>query len=253
VNHNEAKSILLLYRHGTADAQEPQIAEALALAERDQELKDWLVIHCAREFVVREKFQQIAAPAGLKEQIISEQAVNKKIIPLWRREIRLLPLAAVILLSGLLALLWFANQRERDDTLAVFQNQMAGVALRGYAMDFATNDPVPIRAYLAQNHAPADFILPQTLQQISLVGCAVQGWQNVKVSMICFRSNHASSAAASDVWLFVVDQNSVKKLTAGSSPHFSKVNQLATATWTQGGKLYFFGTTDDAQAVKRYL
>jgi hypothetical protein len=253
VNHNEAKSILLLYRHGTADAEDPQIAEALALAERDPELKDWLVIHCAREFVVREKFQQITAPAGLKGQIISEQAVNKKIIPLWRREIRLLPLAAAILLSGLLAALWFANHRERDDTLAVFQNQMAGVALRGYAMDLTTNDPVQIRAYLGQNQAPADFILPEKLQQAQLVGCAVEGWQNVKVSMICFRSNQAAPSVSSDIWLFVVDQNSVKKLASGSATHFSKISRLATATWSQGDKLYFLGTTGDEQAVQHYL
>ena len=62
MNRDEAKSILLLYRHGTADADDPQIAEALALAEHDPELKDWLVEHCARQIVLREKFRQIPVP-----------------------------------------------------------------------------------------------------------------------------------------------------------------------------------------------
>jgi hypothetical protein len=77
VNHDEAKNILLLYRHGTADADDPQIAGALALAQRDPELARWLEEHCARQFVLREKFRQIAAPAGLREQIISEHAAQK--------------------------------------------------------------------------------------------------------------------------------------------------------------------------------
>ena len=34
MNRDEAKNILLLYRPGTADAEDPQIAEALALAEQ---------------------------------------------------------------------------------------------------------------------------------------------------------------------------------------------------------------------------
>jgi hypothetical protein len=253
VNHDEAKTILLRYRHGTADAADPQIAEALALAERDRELKDWLVKHCARQFVLREKFRQISAPAALKEQIISEQAAVEKMIPLWRREIRLVPLAAMVLLAGLLASFWFANHRGHDGALAVFQNQMAGIALRGYAMDLTTNDPAPIRTFLAQNHAPADFILSETLQKAGLVGCAVEGWQNVKVSMICFRASRAATDTSSDLWLFVVDRNSMEKSSAGPVPQFSKVNRLMTATWIKGDKLYFLGTTGDAQVIRQYL
>jgi len=49
MNHNEAKDILLLYRPGTADVADPQIAEALALAQRDAELARWFGEHCARQ------------------------------------------------------------------------------------------------------------------------------------------------------------------------------------------------------------
>jgi hypothetical protein len=253
VNRDEAKAILLLYRHGTADADDPQIAEALALAERDRELKDWLVIHCAREFVLREKLRQIPAPSGLQEQIISEWKSSERVISFWRRKATLVPVAAMILLSGLLLAVWFARQGNRDDTLTVFQNQMAGVALRGYGMDLTTNDPAQIRAYLTQNHAPSDFVWPEKLKQMNLVGCAIQGWQDVKVTMVCFRSRQAAPEVSSDIWLFVVDRNSLKKLSIGSVPQFSKVNRLMTATWTQGDKLYFLGTTADAKTIQRYL
>ncbi|MEJ0090234.1 MAG: hypothetical protein WDM80_10870 [Limisphaerales bacterium] len=253
MNRDEAKAVLLLYRHGTADKEDPQIAEALALAQSDQELKDWLVIHCARQFVLREQFQRIAVPVGLKEQIISEQAAGERDVPSGLPKLRLVPVLALILLSGVLAVFWLADQRERDDTLVVFQTQMAGIALRGYGMDLTTNDPVQIRAYLAKNGAPSDFILPGTLKQIQLAGCALEGWQGVKVSMVCFRSSRSAPDVSSDVWLFVVDKASVKKLSAGPIPQIAPVNRLITATWVQGDKLYFLGTTGDAQTLQEYL
>ena len=106
MNRDEAKSILLLYRHGTADADDPQVAGALALAEQDQELKDWLVRHCARQFVLRERFRQIPMPAALKEQIISEQAVREKMI-FWplKYAYALAAVAALVLLVALLPFL----------------------------------------------------------------------------------------------------------------------------------------------------
>lgn len=251
MNRDEARQILLLYRPGTADVNDPQIAEALALAERDPELKDWLVVHCTRQLVLREKFRQIAAPAGLKEQIISEQAAQGKII-FWRPRFALAA-AAVILLFGTLAFFFFPKHGA-DDTLAVYQNQMVGLALRGYGMDLMTNNPAQIRAYLAQNHAPADFVLPKALMQSALTGCAVEGWQNTKVSMICFRTAKSVAAGGqSDLWLFVVDRASVKDAPADVLPQFSKVNRLITATWTQGGKLYVLGTEGDKETIKQYL
>jgi hypothetical protein len=250
VNNDEAKNVLLLYRHGTADADDPQIVEALALAERDTELKNWLAVHCARQFVLREKFRQIAAPSGLKEQIISEQATQGKMI-FSRQKFALAAVAVLLFLTALIP--WFSH-RGHGDTLAIYQNRMAGVALRGYAMDLATNSPEQIRAYLAQNHAPTDFVLPAGLKQVTLTGCAVENWQGAKVSMVCFHTGKQPAASgASDLWLFVVDRVSIKDAPAESAPQFSKVNRLITATWTQDDKLYLLGVEGDEQTIRQYL
>jgi hypothetical protein len=202
VNCNEAKQILLLHRHGLAEADDPEIAEALALAKREPELARWLEEHCARQFVLRDRFRQIPVPAGLKEQIVSEYAAERRRI-LWRKK-SVTAVLAVLVLLAVFAPLWF-SRHGHDDTLAIYQNRMASIALRGYAMDLATNNPEQIRAFLAQNHAPADFVLPAALNQAALTGCAVEGWQNVKVSMICFRTGKSSAAGEQiDLWLFVV-------------------------------------------------
>ncbi|MGH7953003.1 MAG: hypothetical protein ACREFE_13960, partial [Limisphaerales bacterium] len=212
----------------------------------------WFEEHRARQKALREKFRQIAAPAGLKEQIISEQTAQEKII--FRRHTFELAAAAVVVGLILLAPFWFRPQKNNDNTFATFENRMAGIALRGYDMDLTTNNPAQIRAYLAQNRAPADYVLPAGLQKITTTGCAVENWQGAKVSMICFRTGKPlPPGEQNDVWLFVSDYAAVNGAPAESSPHISKINRLTTATWTQNGKLYLLGIESDEQTIRKFL
>ena len=257
MNVNEAKTILLLYRPGTADAEDPQIAGALALAKREPELARWLEGHCARQEALRAKFQQIIVPAGLKEQIISESAARAVTVARQRRNTvfaAAAAMAAVVVLLIVLSSFRLPHRQKEDDTLAVYRNQMAGIALRGYGMDFTTNDPEQIRAYLAQNKSPSDYVLPAGLQHATTTGCAVEGWQNAKVSMICFRTGKPLPPnQSSDLWLFVVDRASLKDAPTIGQPRFIAVNRLITAVWAQGDKVYLLGTEGDESTIRKYL
>jgi len=247
---------LLLYRPETVDAEDPEIAGALALAKREPELARWLEDHSARQEALRAKFRQITVPAGLKDQIISEQAARAMTISRQRRNTvfaAVAAMAAVVILLIVLSSSWLPR-RPNDDTLAVYRNQMVGIALRGYGMDLMTNDPVQVRAYLARNTAPSDYVLPAALQKTDVTGCAVEGWQNVKVSMICFRTGRPLPPnQSSDLWLFVVDRASLKDAPESSQPRFIAVNQLITAIWAQGDKVYLLGTEGDESAIRKYL
>ena len=253
MNRDEAKTILLLYRPGTADADDPQIAGALGLARQDPELTRWLVEHCARQETLRAGFRKIPAPAGLKEQIISEQAAQEKIIS-WRPNAILVAAAVVAALAlVVLAPLWFQH-RGNEETFAIYRSRMADVALRGYTMDLATNNPAQVRAYLAQNHAPADYVLPAPLEKTAVTGCAIEGWQGAKVSMICFRTGRPlPPGEQSDLWLFVIDRSTVKNAPPMGSRQFVRVNKLMTVTWTQGDTLYVLGMEGDEQTLQQYL
>lgn len=155
------------------------------------------------------------------------------------------------IITGLVILAPFLFHSRADDTFAIYRSRMVSTALRGYGMDLATNSPVQIRAYLAQNHAPANFVLPVALQQTTVIGCAIEHWQGAKVSMICFHTG--KPGAPGDLWLFVIDRDSMKDAPADTSPQLSKVNRLITATWAQGDKLYLLGIEGDAQAIRRFL
>jgi len=251
VNPDEAKTILLLYRPGTADDDDPLIAEALALAKREPGLARWLEKHCARQEALRTKFRQIAAPAGLKEQIISEQAAHERISA--RRRNTIFAVAAVIVTLVVLVPFWFPH-RPSDNTFAILRSRMVGVALRGYSMDLTTNSPSQVRAFLAARSAPADYVLPAPLEKTTMTGCAIQNWQDAKVSMICFRTGRPlPPGQSSDLWLFVVDRTAVKDAPPADSRQFTRVNRLTTVTWTQGNKLYLLGVEGNEQTLQQYL
>ena len=251
MNRDQARNILLLYRPGMADAGDPEIAEALALAKQDPELTRWLKEHCAQQAAVRAGLRNIPVPAGLREQIISEQAAREKTS--LRRQRATIAVMAVVVLLGVLAPLWFLHHRT-NNTYDITLQRMASVALRGYSMDLLTNNPASIRAYLAQNHAPADYVLPAPLENTAVSGCAIEDWQGAKVSMVCFRTGKPlPPGEQSDLWLFVIDRSRVKDAPPAGSRQIVQVSRLRMATWTVGDKLYVLGMEGDEQALQQYL
>ena len=255
MNREEAKKILLLYRPESLDAEDPQIAAALDLAKTDAELGRWLAEHCQRQRILREKFRQVAAPAGLLEQIISEQAAQQRMNS--RRKNRFQAAAAILVTC--LALLFIAWNywpffQGPDVSLAGYQNRMAAIALSGYGMDLRTADPLQIRAYLAQHGAPANYVLPAPLENTAVTGCAIEDWNGQKVSLICFHTAQSlQPTGQSDLWLFVADRQTVKNTPAGNSPQFGPAGQLFTAAWVQDNKLYLLGTRGDETAIRKFL
>jgi hypothetical protein len=111
MNRDDAKNILLCYRPNTVDTVDPQVSEALLLVKQDAELADWFNELGARQDILRSKFRQIQAPAGLKEQIISEQAARERIVILRRNTLFTALAAALVVLL----------------TLTVYRSQPPGV------------------------------------------------------------------------------------------------------------------------------
>ncbi len=246
----EAKTILLLYRPGTIDAGDPEVAAALSLAKQDPELTRWLVEHFARQEAVRAGFRKITVPAGLKEQIISEQAAKAKAG--YRRPAVFLAVAVVLVALAVLAPLWF--QSHRDDAYASLRDQLASVALRGYGMDLVTDDSAQVRAYLARQNAPSDYVLPAPLGKTAVSGCAIEDWRGAKVSLVCFRTGKSlPPGVQSDLWLYVIDRAAVKNAPPAGEHRFARVSRLMTVAWTEGDKLYVLGTVGDEQTLRQYL
>ena len=67
----QAREILLLYRPGTRDAEDPQIIEAMELARQDPELAKWFAQHQAFQLAMRAKFREIEVPAHLQANLLA--------------------------------------------------------------------------------------------------------------------------------------------------------------------------------------
>jgi hypothetical protein len=59
MSSERARQILILYRPGTADGEDPEVARALAMVARDPELLSWFKEQCELCKAFRDKFRQL--------------------------------------------------------------------------------------------------------------------------------------------------------------------------------------------------
>lgn len=239
----EARRILLRYRPGFGDADEPEIAEALGLAGRNPELARWFEQHCGFQTVMRTRFRTIAIPAELKERLLAAP----KIIPRrrwWRHPAWLSAAAAVVLLAGL-AVFWLPPRA--PDRFVNFQNRMVGTVLREYRMDVVTNDMRPVRQFLAGKGAPSDYELTKGLARLQLTGGGLLRWRSNPVSMVCFDRGDRQM-----LFLFVMKRSAVKD-PPGENPQVARVNQLLTVTWARGDNAYLLAGPEESDFIRKYL
>jgi hypothetical protein len=251
VNNHEARQILALFRPTTADEQDPFFDEARQLAKTDPELARWMDEHCEAYLALRQKFQAIPIPPGLKEQIISERKIHRPFFPSYFLP-ALAAAAAVALLVSLILGFWPFHGR--TDRFAAYRKRMTESALRSYGMDYLESDPVRIRNFLKQRHSPADYALPTGLKTSATVGCVLSSWDGHPVSMICFKSGRPLlPGEQSDLWLFVIDSKSVANAPPPGAPVFARVNKATTASWSEGDKSYLVAAVGDQAFLQKYV
>jgi uncharacterized membrane protein YbaN (DUF454 family) len=239
----QAKEILLLYRPGTADAEDPQIVAAVELARRDTELARWFERHCAFQKAMRAKLRQIEVPAHLKAALLARQNIIRPPI-WWQRPVWLAAAAAVVLFLGLAAI-WL--KPANPDGFANFQARMVSTALREYRMDLVTNDMRQLRQFIAGKGAPSEYQLTKGLETLQLTGGGCLQWRSHPVAMVCFNRGDDQM-----LFLFVMKRSALKDPPAGT-PQVSKVTELQTVSWTRGEYTYVLAGPEEPQFLRKYL
>jgi hypothetical protein len=252
VDSRQAREILALYRPGSTDAVDPQMAEALDQVKRDPELATWFQEHCAVYTAIRSKLKAIPIPPGLKRQIIVGQADHARIIPLPGSVKILLAAAAIVLLT---AVAWFAfDIRPSQNTFARFRDRMARSVQRAdipYMKMYSTSQGEVLK-YFAANQRPADFSLSKALQQLPAEGGSALTWNNHPVEMLCLNARILTPNQPNDVWVFVMDKKYVPDA-PGAAPQFIQVGNLMTASWTTGDKIYVLAGHGTSEDIKKFL
>ena len=245
----EAQELLLLYRPGTADAADPEMAEALALARQDPELGRWFEQHRAFQSKVRASFRQIEVPAHLRTSLLIQQPLRPlppgPRRPVWWRSPFWLTATAVVLLAlGLTGVLLRPHGPTR---FANYESRMVGEAQRSYRMDIVTNDMQQVRRYLASQDAPADYVLTRGLEHLQLTGGGRLTWRSNPVAMVCFDRGDKQM-----LFLFVMKRSAVKD-PPPPSPQLARVRQMIAARWTRGDNTYVLAGPEEADFLKKYL
>lgn len=234
MNTAEARKILVSYRPGRPEASDPEVAEALALAQKDPQLRRWLEQQTDFHRSVRQALHRIPVPDNLRERILAQAKVvtpNVVTPPAWTwRRGRWAMAAAIALLLGFAAF-WLLTPS--GDGFSTFRSRMVRAVLRQYSMDIQTNDLGQIRQYLGARQAPADFVLRPGLARLPVTGAGVLSWQGQRVSMVCLDGG----ARQGTLFLFVVDRAAVRRA-PGESPELLPVSKLMTASWTDGDRTY---------------
>lgn len=232
MTREQAKGVLMLYRPGTADAEDPEIASAIELAGKDPELGKWFKNHIEFQESMRTKLRAIPVPQHLKAELISGASAKIVRPPWWiRPQVRWLAAAAacILLLTGTM----FWTRPNDSSRFSAFKDRMVGEVQRQYAMDWETSDMEKLRASIAAHGGRADYAVPAGLASLKLTGGAVLKWQGNPVSMVCF-----DKGGGKMLFLFVLKKDAVKDPPRPDSPQLAMIHDLMTASWTAGDNAY---------------
>ncbi len=259
MNCDEAKLILQAYRPGGQDADDPQFAEALALAKRDPELATWFARQQKFDALVSREIKSLPVPPDLKDKLLAhENLLRQKIVelpaPVWWRNLFPFGLtaawavaAAVVILFGI-AVFW--KQPENNAHFANYSARMVYAAVNdSNHVDVENKDMKQVVAWLGEHHGENNFVLPVALNGDSgLMGCRVLDWHGQKVSMLCY-----GLSGSGHVDLFVAGANVFPDAPPEDKPQFVSSGGMPTASWSHDGKAYLMVGHGDMAALERIL
>jgi uncharacterized membrane protein YbaN (DUF454 family) len=244
MNSQEARQVLLLYRPGTKDAEDPQVIQAIGVARTDPALAEWFKQHCAFQQSMRARFRDIPVPPHRRAMLVPGTQIPRP-LPWWQRPPVWVSATATLLVLVSLAGIWFRPPAR--NVFANFQSRMVSTALRDYRMDIVTNDMAQVRSFLARKGAPGDYDVAPGLQRLALTGGGVLRWRNQPVSMVCFNRGDNQM-----LYLFVMDR-SVLKDPPPAKPRTSRLHDHIAASWSSGGKTYILAGPEEPGFVEKYL
>ena len=155
VTIQKAKEILLAYRAGTSDREDPEVREALAATGRDNELRAWFETQQQLQQQIRRDLR-VACTRGVARPVFWHR---DKIVPLWSgpkhcwrwRRWQFLRPACCFACGPMMSVA----------RLASFRSRMAGEVLRVYSMDIITNNPAGVRSISLKKALRQIFRCPQ--------------------------------------------------------------------------------------------
>ena len=245
MNSQEAKEILLSYRPGVDDAKNPSIAAALQQLEHDPELLRWFQQLQETDNAIRRQLRETPVPANLKQRILAEQKVARPDFG-WRKPAIIAAAAAAIIVLGVLSAWIF--QRSARNGLNAYRADMVRYVSSSYSSTFIKATSFDeLRQVLASRKWPSDFIIPDRLQSVTVIGGGAVEWNGHKVALACMKEGRRG------LWLFVIEKSALRDAPKTETPQVKEVENAPTAAWSQDGNAYLFTVQGDEAFLRKYL
>ncbi len=243
MDREQAKEFLLRYRPGCDDTADPQIAEALQLLDRDPELARWFEEQQRADETIRAALREMPVPADLKERILAEQKIVRP--DFARSRLVLVAAAAAVILLGAISL--WAFRAGAIGGVTAYRAEMVRHVEKGYLMSVRASNFDQLRQILAERKWPSDFIVPDRLRDVTVVGGSALEWKGHKVALACMQDHRRG------LWLFVVENAAFRSAPDSETPRLQTVGTSPTAIWTQGGNTYLLTANGDESFLRKYL
>ena len=227
----DAKELLEVYRPGGADAAEPHFQEALQQAALDPRMAGWFNEQRNFDADFAKSLDAVPAPTDLKDSILAARKVVKP--RLWNWNDWRARAAAVAAAVAVLATVGGLLATNRSEPFPNFRATLIGQAWDGQShLDFESSDVLHLKQWLARQHAPSDFKLPEALRDARLIGGRVVEADGKFVPMICLADGRKH------IHLFVIEGTRFTDLPPRGTPDFQKCGAWKTASWQHGDKTY---------------
>ena len=245
MDSQQAKEILLRYRPGVDDATDPSIVDALSQLERDPELAGWFEKLQAADDAIRCQLRKTPVPFDLKQRILAERKIARPDFA-WRKPVLIAAAAAAIIVLGVLSAWVF--YRNAGDGLNAYRADMVRYVSSSYSSTFIKATSFDeLRQVLAARQWPTDFIIPDRLKSVTVIGGSAVEWKGHKVALACMKEGRRG------LWLFVIDKSALPDAPKTEAPRIEEIDSAPTAAWSQDGKAYLFTVQGDEALLRKYL
>ena len=239
MDREQARRILITYRLGEAAPHGSELAEALAMADRDPELSAWLEAQLRFDRTVRARVRSVAPPTHLQAAILSQRP--RRIGPSrWATPLGWAMAAALVLMSG--AAIWLSYNPESGGsshqaasgpaTGETFRKAMAVMLTDGvYSLQVQSRSLEELRRYITANGGAGNAAIPSSLEALNSLGCQVFSWDGHQATLICFTSSTYGLVH------LVILEGSLPDV-QGNAPVLAQAAGWNTALWQESGRTY---------------
>lgn len=250
MDKNEAKLLLQSGRPNGQDSSRPGFAEALAMVERDPELKAWWGTQQKFDRKVSAKLGEVPLPADLRANILA----GHKMVPITPGYRFPYPyrLAIAAMIAFLLVIGFYPRSHSSSRAIGPIANSEYTASVLPFLghdnpdLAMMSPDKDKLVTWLKDRNSPTGS-LPSGMADLASLGCQTLNVHGHTVSLICF-----SVADGKIVHLFIIDQKALSD-PPGTSPEFKQAEGWSTASWSDGAKSYVLATSADPDTLKHLL